>query len=235
MNKKLFILILIFLTLTTALFFSQERVAKIFFVNLFNEKVDIRLGESDYPVFTMNGLDPFSSTYILNTDKIGKHKLYFKKSVENDYYYWSDDGETPNYCNIESGRSYCIFITTNGQINYFFLKDDLKSGAKVCFINGADSQLSKMQISKDWEKNIAAYTENINTNAITNFVTFLPGIYSLYWQFPNQKEINKYFYLTKDSGNSKLVYAFRDNNYYIFLAYSKARTDYAKLLIITPK
>lgn len=235
MNNKNFTLIIIFLIITTVIAFSEEKSANIFFINLFNKKLDIRLGESENPVFTGNNIDPFSSTSMVKVYSTGRYKLYFKKSEDADFNIWLDDGVNPGYYNIESGKSYCISINPNGRINYFLIEDDPKNGAKVCFINGTDSQLTKMQISKEWDKNIAVYTENINKNSVSNFVSFLPGIYALYWQQQDQKGINEYLYAKKNSGNSKLIYVFRENNYYIYLIYTDNKVNHTKLINISSK
>ena len=86
---------------------------------LFNESVDIQVGEDDDKVFFIDELEPFTSSILLATKNYGSHKLYFKGTAEDDWYFWSDDGETPNYCNVKSGNAYCIVIGVDGTIIYY--------------------------------------------------------------------------------------------------------------------
>ena len=90
-----------------------------------------------------------------------------------------------------------------------------------------------MQISKYWDNKIATYAEKINVNAITNFVTIYSGIYSLFWQLPNQGN-NVYLTVKKDNSKSQLVYPFRNDNYYLFIAYTDNKNNNAKLIVVTP-
>lgn len=235
MIKKLLFFIFLFLLLTTAFLFSQERITKIFFVNLYAENVDVQLGEENNFVFKMEGLEPYSSTYMLKTTKTGQYKLYFKKSSDSEYFFWSKDGTTPIKCDVEAGKSHCILIDYNGAAEYFTLEENFQNGASVCFLNGSDSLLTKMEVGTDWETNTVAFVEDLDVYMITNFVTFNPGKYSLFWQYPAQKEKKRWFYLLNSSGKDKEILNFTNGSYYLFLAYTDGRNDYAKLINITPK
>ena len=75
MIKKSLFFVFIFLLLATTSLISQERFAKIFYVNLYAENVDVQLGEDNNPVFIMDGLEPYSSTNMIKTTKTGQFKL----------------------------------------------------------------------------------------------------------------------------------------------------------------
>lgn len=229
--KRLFIVFLmIFVLVGTGVFGAT----KIFYVNLFDDDVDVRLGDEDDYIFRMIGLEAFSSTYLLETDETGSFKLYFKLNSEDEWYYWVDDDDSPYYCSVERGKSYCILIGWDGRPEYFELNESRSGYPKVCFLNGSRSELTRMEVANEWRDSDIAFANNLSTNTITNFVAIDPGNYSLFWQFPEQEDYDEYYYYPDDSGEYAEVFSFREDNYYLFLAYTVGRTDYAILYNITP-
>ncbi|MBN2547122.1 MAG: hypothetical protein JXB50_15075 [Spirochaetes bacterium] len=76
--------------------------------------------------------------------------------------------------------------------------------------------------------------ENLKENGITTFVSVLPDNYSCYWQFPEQAKQNQWFYYPDATGKNPEIFSFKTGSYFLFLAYTKARVDYAILWNITP-
>lgn len=212
-----------------------SKASKICFINLYNEKVDVRLGEETSYVFIMEGLDPFTSTYLLKTSGYGEYKLYYKLSSEKKWDYWVDKKDVPYYCAVESGKSHCIVIDADGNANYFTLTEYEGPGARVCFFNGSDTKMSRMEVGTDWNDETVAYTEDLDSFVISNFVTIKSGNYSIFWQFPSQKRNSTWFYYPDSSGKNKEIFDFKNGSYYLFLAYTKGRDDYAVLYNITPR
>lgn len=71
-------------------------------------------------------------------------------------------------------------------------------------------------------------------NDISNFVSIKKGNYSLFWQFPYQVEDDTYLFYPKSNGKDKEIFSFKNEEYYLFLIYSKGENEYAVLYNITP-
>ena len=88
--KKIMILG-VFLIFSIVLIFPAK--AKIFFLNLYDQNADVRLGEEKDFVFLMEGLKPYQASRLLNTTNTGSYTLYFKESSSKEWFYWSDENE----------------------------------------------------------------------------------------------------------------------------------------------
>lgn len=233
MKKAFFVLLTLIFILINAKTFAADN-AKIFCINLYGSKIDFRLGEEKDPVFFMNGLDSFNSTSLLSTSKTGIYTFYFKESTEKKYYFWAKDGKTPEKCPVESGKIYCFVIGVDGSVEYYILTEGKDDNPKVCFLNGSDTDMSRMEVSKSWKNNPVAYVDNLKQNAITNFVSVAVNNYSAYWQFPVQVKTSEYYFYPDKSGKNAEIFSFKKGNYFIFLAYTYNREDYAVIWDITP-
>lgn len=221
MKRKIFMVLFAICAVTL---WSQS--AKIFFVNLFSEPVDIRLGEENNPVFYMNDVDTFTSSTLLTTTAYGSYKLYFKKSTGSKYYYWIDDNEEVMWLPVESGEIYCIVIGTDGVPNYFGLTGGSSRGPKVCFFNGTYYSLERMEVGDEWNEGTVAYTNNLGPDTITNFVTVSPGDYGIFWMFDGD---DMYYYYPDSSGEVQ-YYSFDNGEYYLFLAGINSNGDPGAIL-----
>ncbi|MCG8570569.1 MAG: hypothetical protein MJB14_10555 [Spirochaetes bacterium] len=228
------ILIFWFCIIILSLSFGQSRVAKIFYVNLYSVPVDIRLGDEDNYIFYRDALESYDSTYLLEVEDFGDYMLYFKTSGEKEWYYWGDDNSQPYYCEVRSGKTHCIVVGVDGRLAYYFLEEPRGKGPKICFLNGTDSELSTMEVGKEFGDYDVAYVEDLSQDTVTNFVVFKEGRYSLYWEFPWQKNRNKYFFYPDETGMEPERILFENNRYYLFLAYSADQDDYAFYIDITP-
>lgn len=211
--------------------FAKE--AKIFIVNLYSEPVDIRLGGSDNPIVSKKSLKSFGATRLTYTKKYGDYTLYFKLSSSDEWYQWADDNGEIWSCPVRADKNYCILIGTDGYLNYFTLTEDNKKGPKVCFLNGSDKRVKRMELSKSWNYGVQAYCVDFNPNDISNFVTFSKGSYSMFWQFPFQI-LEDYYYANKDL-TGKEIFNFVDGEYDLFLIYTKDDAEYGTLYEITPR
>ena len=232
--KKFIIFALLFFSLITYRLYSDEGLSKIFFVNFFSESVDVRLGEEGEDVFQMIGLEPNLTTYLLNTDSFGSYTLYVKLNSSEEWNPFVDNNGKIISCNVEPGKTHCIIIGSDGAIRYFTIKEDAGSGAKISFLNGNNTDVSRMEVSNDWGDNVVGYTENLIGLGLTDFVTFESGNYSLFWQFPDQQSRENYYYYADMEGNRNVI-TFEDGNYYLFICYKMDDLDYANVFIITPQ
>jgi hypothetical protein len=208
--------------------------SKIFYVNLYREMVDVRLGDSENYVFEGSGLEPNSVTYYVETTDFGDYVLYFKLSSENRWIEWTDDSGYFYECPVNPGELHTIIIGPDGSVDYYSLEADRLSGAKICFINGSDAQLAKMEVGEEFDDNNVAYIEDFNPMEVSNFVTATPGYYSLFWQFPSQEVMDDYYFYPDESGEDYEIFYFEESRYYVFLVYTVSRDDYAVLYDITP-
>jgi len=242
------ILSLIALILITGIGYSQTRKkssnskeAKIFYVNLFTDDVDVRLGEEDNYIFISNNIGSFTATYMLKTKEFGNYKLYFKKSSDDKYFYWSDNNKKPILNKVEAGKNYCILIDSDGIPHFWELTEKNDNGTNICFLNGTDSILTRMAIGSEWSDKedpsdvLVTWIDNLDKDMISSFANVEGGDYSCFWQFPNQKKKNIWYYYPDDSGENPEVFNFENGKYYIFFAFTEGRKDYAKLVEITPQ
>ncbi|MBN2547121.1 MAG: hypothetical protein JXB50_15070 [Spirochaetes bacterium] len=153
MKPRFIILIIIILTSNMTAFAGS---AKLFCVNLYSEDLDFQLGEDSKPIFYFNGLKPYTPTRILSSNNFGKHIFYFKLSTEKTFHFWSTDKKNPQLCTVEADKTYCFVIGVDGSIEYYILAEKNDNNPKVCFLNGSNSTISRMEISKEWNKNPAA-------------------------------------------------------------------------------
>ncbi len=209
--------------------------AKIFIVNLYEEPVDIRLGESGDPVVYKYNLKSYGATRMTYTTKYGDYTLYFKLSSSDEWYKWADENGDVWSCPVKADKNYCILIGNDGYLNYYTLTEDNKKGPKVCFLNGSDKRVKRMEISKNWKSNVQAYCVDFNPNDISNFVTFSKGSYSMFWQFPFQVADDDYYYNPNDDRTGKEIFKFVDGEYDLFLIYTKGDAEYGVLYEITPQ
>jgi hypothetical protein len=234
MKNRLFILLILLLVMIGTATYGADK-AKIFCVNLYNGNVDFRLGEEKDPVFFMNGLEAFTATSMYVTDQYGTFTFWFKESTDKSFAFWAKDGKTAEKCEIKAGNNYCFIIGVDGTIKLYYLTEEKTSNPKVCFLNGANSSITRMEVSKGWKKNVAAFTDNLGQNAITNFVSVNPDKYSMYWQFPEHVKTDEYYYYPDKSGKKPEILSFNKSAYFIFLAYTLNREDYAVIWDITPQ
>jgi hypothetical protein len=228
MKKILILFVLLFISI--ACIFSAT--AKVFYVNLFNEKVDVRLGE-EKGVFQKSGLDPFTATRLSIIKKTGSFKLYFKLSDDKKWSFWGDEKTNePIMCDVNDQEVVCILCGYDGKMDFFTLDEPEGSGAYVCFLNGNDEALTKMSIGKAWGDDIV-YTENLDKNALTHFVLLKQGSYGMFWQFQDQAKKGNHFFYPDDNGDIDMV-AFKNGKYYIFMAYLNDGEKYANCFEITP-
>lgn len=227
-NKLIFLLIFI-----STISWGQS---KIFFVNLYYSDLDVRLGDENNYIFKMINLSSYNATYLLPTTRPGNYNLYFKLSTSDTWIAWGNEKGEKYNCLVEENKSHCILAGTDGNMQFFTMDEEKNTGPKICFINGSDSKLNRMEISETWKKNVAYAFEGLEKNLISNFLAFNEGEYSIYWQFPGgQERSNSYFYIPDESGNSPLIFEFRNENYYIFMAFTESREDYGRLITITPQ
>ncbi len=232
--KKVTVSIILILSICVLVAGEQ---AKIFCVNLYSEETDIRLGAQDDYVFLMEGIPEFAASYLLATEATGVYNLYFKLASEDEWYFWADDHGSPYECPVNEDYIYCILIDTQGKVEYYQLTEDFaKNQVKVCFLNGTDDTLAGMAVSKSWADVPVAYVEDVASMSISNFISFKPSTYSLFWQFPSQVKLKQYFFLPDEENAKKpMELPFSRNAYYLYLTYTKGRTDYATLIDITPQ
>ncbi len=229
--KRRYIIIAVLLCLVI---FSGYSQAKIFLVNMYDDWVDVRLGEDYNYVFLMEGLGPYDATYMLETWDYGVYTLWFKLEYEREWTYWWDDRtERAIDCYVDPGYSYCIFIDPDGYPEFFTLTEDYGRGANVSFINGTTETLSAMEIG-EWWGDAVAYSDQLNYYTVTNFVSIQEGWYSLYWQYPYQKRSDEYFFYPDSSGRGDEIFYFGRGDYAVFVAYEEYGEPYANLFYITP-
>jgi len=228
-----FIIPIFFILISSSVWAQVGRPSKVFYVNLYSEKVDVRLGDSENYVFNAVGLDPNNVTYYSKTYDFGEYVLYFKLTSEDEWQEWTDEEGYLIQCPVKSDEIHSIIIGPEGAVDYYSLTADRQNGAKVCFINGADAKLSKMEIGVEFDDNDIAYIDDFDPLGISNFVTIEPGTYSLFWQFLNQKINDDYYFYPGDIGTEYELFDFEDGGYYVFLAYTFSREDFAILYEIT--
>lgn len=235
-QKLKMILICLFLTISANFtLMGSKKIsvpAKICFVNIYEQTLDVRLGEEDNYVFLMEGLEPFLTTRLLNTTNYGNYILYFKLSSEKDWQFWGENDQ-PYYCEVEAGNNYSIVAGYDGTMSYYSMSENASEGAKVCFFNGTSEKIARMEVGKDWNEKTVAYIDNIPSDIISTFVTVTPGNYSLFWQFPSQVRIDEYYFYPTEDGQLEVFYLGK-GKYYLFLAFTIGRDDRVEFYDITP-
>jgi len=230
---KKIVLILMMISISLGILNAQSRIAKVFFVNLYNQKVDVRLGEEDDYVFTMAGLDSFSPTYMLETRDFGEYDLWYRLTGDEEWYIWADKDSNPIMCPVQAGQAHCIIADSDGYMSYYTITEEKGSGARVCFFNGSPSTMARMEVGSEWGE-ADAFTSNLESYAITNYVSVVSGNYNIYWQLPDQVDNDYYYFYPDESGENAHTFNFKPGNYYLFLAYQKDKGDYSVLYNITP-
>jgi hypothetical protein len=229
--KKL-LLILIMLG-SISLLAAQAKISRVFFVNLYNEPVDVRLGDEDDYIFLMEDLNPNVTTYLVESKLPGEYQLWYKLPSDEEWFYWSDPEGYPYTCLVENDKAYCISMDVNGWINFTTLDIESRGGSKVCFFNGTGSKLSSMQVGRNWG-NADQEALDLEPYAMTNFLAVTPGKKSLYWQFPDQVASSRYYYYPDTTGKAAEIFDFKIDNYYLFLAFTDESIDKMILYNITP-
>lgn len=230
-TKIIFLAAFIILTANIIIFAGP---AKVFCVNLYAENFDFRLGEESKPVISFNGLKPYTPTRMLSSNNFGDHKFYFKLSTEKTFYFWALDGKNAEICPVEADKTYCFVIGVDGSIEYYILDEKKDNNPKVCFLNGSNSTITRMEIGKEFKTDYAAYMEDIKENGISTFVSVKPDNYNCFWQFPEQVKSKEWYYYPDATGKKAEIFSFKNGNYFLFLAYTQGRDDYAMLWNITP-
>ncbi len=233
MKKILIIILLVLLKLSIWSQEIQTKTAQMFIINLCSITIDIKLGENN-SVFYAQEINPFESSDNIQIKDFGDYHLYFKSSSSEEWHLWLNKEGHPLKYEIKQNMNYCIIIGLNGSMNFYVIEDDLKDGAKACFLNGANLNIPRMEISKKWNENVAAFIEDINENQISNYITIDSGEYSFFWQLPDQKDNSEYFYFPDSTGNHQ-KFNFVKGNYYLFLTLVIDDSSYAILYNITPK
>ncbi|MBN1797262.1 MAG: hypothetical protein JW822_01705 [Spirochaetales bacterium] len=212
---------------------SPATPAKIFFINLFNDVVDIRLGDETKPIFLAESINPYGFTALTEVREFGKHILFFKPAVQSEWNSWftADNDST---CNIEAGKTYCITITIDGSIHFFTMTEDNEQGAKICFLNGSQIQISDLRIAVDSLENKACSIQDLESDTLSNFYTVAAGNYLLFWQFTFQKETDEFFFYTHNMNNQPEPLLFTDAHYYLFCIYTENDAVKALFFDITP-
>lgn len=227
--KKIVFIFLILLVFSITGLYSQN--AKIFYVNLANERMDVRLGEEYDHVFKMPGIEPFKSTYMHEIYREGNYKLYYKPTWQNEWLVWGD--VEPNSCSIQYRGIYSIVIDRDGNPDFHVITEVPTILPKVCVLNGSRSDVSRIEIGEEWAKRIELTFTDVHSGHLGNFTDMYPGYYSIYWQFPSQKDVNEHYFYSDSSGDKPEVFVFKDFNYYLLLIYTVGRKDYAMLFNIT--
>ena len=227
LKKNHFLVLLLFPVLYTASLHAFT--PKIFYVNLYNKAVDVRLGSESNYIFIMNGLGPKKATYMVNANPTGSYNLYFKVSTKNEWIQWADASDNAFSCDVVADKDYCIVTGTDGNAMFYTLEEPDETGAKVCFFNGTDANISRMEIGEYWGTP-KAFIDDLSPNAVSSFVVINPGSYSLFWKYCEQKKKT----VLADDGKSSEVYSFESGTYYLFLTYLENSVDYGILYIITP-
>jgi hypothetical protein len=191
--------------------------AYIFFVNLYYDWVDLRVGEQRDYVFMMDGLEPFSATYMLEVWDTGSYDIYYKMDWESDrdWYYW-------DWIDIDEGYIYCIIMDQDGYIEWYWMEDPYyyEYGAYVCFLNGGPYGVYYMEVAEwGFQDGTVAWCEDLDAYMVTNFVAVDEGEYMLYWQYPEDKRSGDYWYYADDSGRSEEIFYFWDSEYYLFMVW----------------
>lgn len=206
--------------------------AKIFFVNLYPEPFDVRLGESMKPVFTMNNLPPHESSHLLNTTDLEENFLYFKASSQREWNIWKNDENIPYYCQVQGGKIHAIVAQQDGSMNYYILDDDAGFKPKISMLNGSYKDMNIMKIGEDWEFSSVAYVDDLGPYEMTNFTSIPSGEYGLFWLPQGTRESGYYFLPQTGTGKSKKV-PFEPGKYYIYFIFSDNNILHAGLYDIT--
>ncbi len=210
----------------------------VFLVNLYHEPVDVRLIMNNESVFSVNALQGFSSTYIVNIARTGSAILRYKVSSDDQYIIYSDqNGETPLNCVLSNGKFHAIVIGVNGEPAFHTLnRGEDGVSPVIAAVNGTESMLKRVEIGRNWNRTPAATLVNVQTDGITNFTAFNKGDYGLFWQFAWQfNDGGKFYNYQDDSGSNIEYFNFIENNCYLFIAYYlEGDTDCGILFNITP-
>ena len=206
--------------------------AKVFFINLYDQPFDVRLGESTKPVFTMTNLPPRETSHLLNTTELEENFLYYKPSSEDTWMRWKNDQNIPYSCSVEGGKIHAIVARQNGEMSYFTLEDDVGFSPKITMLNGSEKTLDHMKIGKNWEFDSVAYIDDFGPYEMTNFKSIPSGDYGLFW-LPLGSRSSGYYYLPEgNTGNIKQL-SFETGKYYIYFIFSEENILHAGLYDIT--
>jgi hypothetical protein len=213
---------------------AEQSPAKIFFINLFYDVVDIRLGRQNQPVYEASAVYPFSYTPLAQTSRFGKYLLYFKPSAQDEWNSWSFN-EQDTFCEVEPGRIYCIVITADGTLNYFSMTEKSGQGARVCFFNASHVPVAEMRISQHTLENRVASIQDLGSNMLSNFTAVPQGTYMLFWQFPFQKQKEEFLFYSRDQKSLPEGLSLLGDHYYVFCIYTENDAIKALFFDITPR
>ena len=206
--------------------------AKIFFVNLYDEPFDVRLGETSRPVFTMTNLPSHETSHLLNTTDLEDNFLYYKPSSETEWIRWKNEENIPYHCSVEGGKIHAIIAQQNGEISYYILDDDVGFNPKITLLNGTEKKLKVMKIGESWEFNSVAFIDDFGPHEMTNFKAIPTGNYGLFWLLQDARQSGYYFLTREGTGNVKQV-PFEAGRYYIYFIFSENNIFHAGLYDIT--
>lgn len=196
----------------------QIKEAKVFFVNLYQKNVDFILGESDFAVFDIDNLEPFSVSSLAGSNEYGSYKLHFKDTGTGDYFFWADKDGDPIYCDILPGKIHCFIYRADGSVDYYTLDDPTEPGAYLAFCNGSKRQLARMEVGKEYNTHTEAFVNDLDSGSMTNFASIIPGEYAMFWSVSGQEE-NSFYYYPDSSGEAARMWSLEDGGYYLFLTY----------------
>jgi hypothetical protein len=222
MMKRRIGMMLLFLVLCMAVggCATEKIPAKLFFINIFHDIVDVRLGPEDHPVYRALAVRPASYSPLSPTSLFGGYPLYFKPTTSERWNTWSFNDQD-SICNVEPAMIYCIVIAGDGTLNFYTMREKPGPGARICFLNASHVRVARMWISGRTFENRAAGAENMDSNTLSNFITVPQGAYMLFWQFPFQEDTEEYLYFSRNQRNIPEQLPLQNGHYYIFCIYTE--------------
>lgn len=193
----------------------EEMSARLFVVNLYNEALDIRLGEEESSVFTAR-VQPMGTSLYLKSEREGEFALFYKQTNLNQWSVWRDQENESFLCPLELRKSHCVYISPEGRINYFIMDIKAGNGAYAAFLNASSRSISELKIGMLWEKEFAIHVTDLKKEAISGFSSIIPGNYGLFWQQKEQKSAGEYSFHPGPDNNLEL-FPFNTGFYYLFI------------------
>ena len=160
---------------------SAVAPARVMVVNLFDQAVDVQLG--DQAVFSVAALAPGQPSALYELAATEGQKLYFKKSQETVWRYYQDAAAQPQSLRLASGSVTVIRFGTAGTVDVIDLPLPSVGGvdqatASYCFfLNGSAVALDGFGLV-DASLNRVAEVKAIPAQAFTGLVAVTAGAYA---------------------------------------------------------
>ena len=164
---------------------------QVFFINLYYQPVSFQIKKDNTQYCQQLQINPFTVTPLSEINPVKQAKLRFQTKGQKGWYSYYID-EIEQFIDFKTNQIYAIIMFPNRAIEYYEQKvpekDQEDSNSQICFFNGTNNNIHRMEVGLEWKKNTATFVEKLKPNQLTNFVAIPALEYQLFFQYSQNQE-----------------------------------------------